>query len=335
MTSTPNPAFAATLFDLMNAAPRWQLIEVGLKLKIYDRLPEPRSAEDLAADLDLDAGRLALVLDALCALGTLAKKNGLYSPTVDGATYLSADSPLSLRPMLSWLPWLRHLDIGALLRSKDAPPALDMADPTFWAQAVASLRAFHRAMGVTEMIACLESLPTWSGARRFLDMGAGSEVLSLTVAERRPDMAVTLLDLPPPAERITKALAEAGPAGSRVTVITGDYNEVALGDGYDVIWASMTLYYARDLDAVLTKARRALAPGGVFVSLHEGLSAERTQPESHVVGRLAPALRGQDLSFEAGQIAAAMKRAGFTRVDSRPVDAPFGPMVLDVGHTDP
>lgn len=35
---------------------------------------------------------------------------------------------------------------------------------------------------------------------------------------------------------------------------------------------------------------RALAPGGVFVSFHEGLSDERTAPEPHVIGRLMPAL---------------------------------------------
>lgn len=335
MTTNAALGFATTLFSLMHDWPRWQLIEVGLKLKIFDRLPTPRSAEDLAADLDLDAGRLGLVLDGLCALGALAKQDGHYSLTDGGATYLSTDGPLSLRPMLSWVPWMRHRDIGALLRSKEAAPSMDMSDPAFWGRAVASLRAFHRAVGVAGAIDCLESLPIWPRARRFLDMGAGSEVLALTVAERRPDMAVTLLDLPPCAAQMTKALAEAGPFGSRVSVISGDYNDADLGEGYDVIWASLTLYYARDLDAVLTRVRRALAPGGVFVSHHEGLTAERTQPAIHVVNRLITALSGQDVSFDAGEIAASMLRAGFAGVDSRSVETAFGPMVLDIGRTEP
>jgi len=80
------------------------------------------------------------------------------------------------------------------------------------------------------------------------------------------------------------------------------------------------------------KARQALAPGGVFVSLHKGLTAERTQPETHIVGRLAVALRGQGRSFDQGVIAAALSAAGFASVDSRDVATAFGPFRLDCGR---
>ncbi|WP_231889506.1 hypothetical protein PJ900_21615 [Tistrella mobilis] len=83
---------------------------------------------------------------------------------------------------------------------------------------------------------------------------------------------------------------------------------------------------------MLARIRRALAPGGVFVTLHEALTAERTAPETHVTGRLVPALRGQDRSFDDGTIAAAMARAGFTRIDSRLVETAFGPFRMDCGR---
>jgi len=329
--SKPDPAFAATLFDLLQAPIRWQLIDLGLTLDLFDRLAAPRSAGDLAAEVGVDAARLALVLDALCAMGAVTKTGGLYGLTPNGAAYLTSDGAFSVRDMLVGLSWLRHSTVGDLLRA-ETPPPLDMSDPAFWDRSVANLRSFHRSMGAAVMIDCLESLPVWPSARRMLDLGAGSEVLARTVAERRPDMAVTLVDLPPPAARITEALAGAGLA-ERVNVRVGDYNTADLGSGYDIAWASMTLYYARDLEALCRRVREALAPGGVFVSLHEGLTDDRTQPESHVVGRLATALRGQDLSFNAGRIADAMRGAGFVGVDSRPVETPFGSMWLDVGRT--
>ncbi len=124
----------------------------------------------------------------------------------------------------------------------------------------------------------------------------------------------------------------AGAAGRRVAVIAGDFNDTEWGGGYGVIWASLTLSCARDLVALLAKARQTLAPGGVFVSLHEGLTAERTQPETHVVGRLAAALHGQGRSFDPGTIAAALSAAGFARVDSRDVATAFGPFRLDCGR---
>ncbi|MDC7789661.1 methyltransferase domain-containing protein, partial [Rhodoplanes tepidamans] len=218
-------------------------------------------------------------------------------------------------------------------RRPPAPgPALDMADPAFWDRSAASLRSFHRAMGADATVAMLEDLPEWPAVRRLLDLGAGSEVLATTIAARRPDVSVAVLDLPQPAARIAAAVA-ATPQRDRVDVIPGDFNTVDLGGGYDLIVASMTLYYAADLVAVLARARAALRPGGVLVSVHEGLTDARTAPEEHVVGRLVPVLRGRDLSFDAGAIADAMRDAGFARVARAVVATPFGTMEKTIGRS--
>ncbi|CAO3450619.1 hypothetical protein [Azospirillum argentinense] len=330
--ATRNAPLPARLFDLIQAPLRWQLLAAGLEFGLFDRLAEPATAADLAASLSLDAGRLGHVLDALTAMDLLVKSEGRYRLTEEAAPYLLSDGERSLRDLLTTLPRVRHGDVSALLRAETGDAPLDMAAPEFWDRSAFSLRAFHRGMGTAAMAAVLDDLPEWPSARSFLDIGAGSETLALTVAERRPDMRVALVDLPPMAARISGRLAVAGPAGQRVAVIAGDFNDADLGGGYDVIWASLTLYYARDLVALLAKVRRALAPGGVFVSLHEGLTAERTQPETHVVGRLVAALRGQDRSFDRGAIAAALSAAGFARVESRDITTAFGPFRLDCGR---
>lgn len=322
----------ARLFDLIQAPLRWQLVAVGLEFGLFDRLAAPAAAADLAAGLSLDAGRLGHVLDALAAMDLLVKAGGRYRLADEAAPYLRADGERALRDLLTTLPRLRHGDVAALLRGKDAGTPLDMAAPDFWDRSALSLRAFHRGMGTEAMMAVLESLPEWPAARRFLDIGAGSETLALAVTERRPEMTATVADLPPMASRIAERLDAAGTAGRRVAVIAGDVNDGEWGGGYDMIWASMTLYYARDLVAVLAKIRRSLAPGGVFASLHEGLTAERTRPEIHVVGRLVPALRGQDRSFERGAIADALSTAGFAQVEGRDIATSFGPFHLDCGR---
>lgn len=323
---------SATLFDLIQAPLRWQVLKAGLDLNVFDHLAQARGANEIAACLSLEPRRTAVFLDALCAMGLLEKQDGRYRLSGEAEPYLLSHGALSLRDMLLTLPVLRHGDVGALLRHEGDLPPLDLSDPAFWDRSAASLRSFHRGMGAEVMVGLLESLPEWPSARRFLDLGAGSEILLLTVAERRLDMAVTVIDLPPLAARIAQAVEAAVDVGGRVTVIAGDFNEVDFGGAHDLIWASMTLYYARDLIGVLAKARRALAPGGAFVSFHEGLTKERTAPETHVVGRLVPALRGQDMSFEQGQIAAALIRAGFSQVESRVVETSFGLMILDIGR---
>lgn len=324
----------AALYDLLQAPIRWQVVQTAFELQLFDGLTEPQPAAEVAAARGLDARRTALILDALAAMGIVEKSNGRYRIAPDNAAYLVTDGDRSLRDLLLFLPQLRHggLDaMTAMLQGKaDAVPPLDMAAPDHWRRCVSSLRAFHRGMTLPRILDILKPLPEWPAARRFLDLGAGSEVLCRAIAERRPDMAVHLFDLPPSAAAIAEHL---GQVGGRIHVIGGDYNQDDLGGPYDVVWAAMTLYYASpDLESLLRRIRNCLAPDGVFVSYHEGLRGERTAPEAHVIGRLMPALRGMDLSFDHGHIAGTLFRAGFDDVESRTDDTPFGEMAIDIAR---
>lgn len=325
----------AYLFDLVQAPIRWQVVRTAIVLGVFDLPAEGFSAAGAAQRLGLDAKRTALFLDAVAAMGLMEKTGGVYRPTPPAVAFLSATSSTSLARSLLQLGGLRHTGIERLpdlLRGETMARAdLDLADPEFWRGAVASLRSFHRGLGQTAMLEVLESQPEWPGARRFLDIGAGSETLCLAVKASRPEMTVTLFDLHGGAARIRDDLAAAG-LEEAVEIRPGNYNADDFGTGYDVIWASMTLYYAQDLTDVLRRIRRALAPGGVFVSFHEGLTDERTAPETHVIGRLMPALRGQDVSFDLGRIADAAVAAGFEHVESCTVDTAFGPMRADIAR---
>lgn len=325
----------AYLFDLVQAPIRWQVVRAAIVLGVFDLPPQGGTATEAAERMGLDVERAALFLDALAAMGLMTKTEGIYRPEETAAAFLSSASPTSMARSLLQLGGLRHAGLERLpdlLRGAPAARAdLDLADPEFWRRAVASLRAFHRGLGCPAMLEILETLPEWPGAHRFLDIGAGSETLCLAVKARRPELAATLFDLPGGAARISADLAAAGQAGA-VEIRPGNYNTDDFGAEYDVIWASMTLYYAENLVDVLRRIRRALAPGGVFVSFHEGLTDERTAPEPHVIGRLMPALRGQDVSFDLGAIVDAARSAGFARVESRTVETAFGPMRADIAR---
>ncbi|GAB3120330.1 class I SAM-dependent methyltransferase [Novispirillum itersonii] len=331
----------SALFDLIQAPIRWEILRAALELGIVDDLADGggRTVAETAAALSLDPRRTGLLLNAMTALGICRADGGRYSLPEDLAPYLCRDGARSMRDLLLTIVRVRHGDVTDLVRQGDPGGGPDMASPAFWDRSADSLRAFHRAMGTETALSVLRGLPEWASARRILDLGAGSERLALALAAEAPaGRAVTVLDLPPMADRIRSALARSphgGGAGAGVQVIAGDFNAVPFGGPYDVIWAAMTLYFARDLGAVLTAARQALASGGVFVSFHEGLSEDRTGPETHVIGRLVPSLRGRDPSFHHGQIAAALRQAGFPQVDSVPVETPFGPMQADIARVPP
>ena len=111
------------------------------------------------------------------------------------------------------------------------------------------------------------------------------------------------------------------------------YIEDSIGEGYDLVWTSFTLLRS-SLDTVVGKIHAALKPGGVYVSLAEGLRDERTQPTQMINSMLPMSLRWDGSMFEQGEIAHAMLDAGFRSVHSRVEDGLelHGPACLDIGR---
>jgi hypothetical protein len=111
----------------------------------------------------------------------------------------------------------------------------------------------------------------------------------------------------------------------RVDAIGGDYTTDSIGGGYDLIYTKGTLNFAGPaLEDVIRKIYEALAPGGVFVSIHEGLSEEKTRPEGIVLSWLPTALSSMDVSLEEHVIPDAMEKAGFKSIQKKPYPFPMG-----------
>lgn len=359
MTSTE--ALAASLFDLVQAPIRWQVLATLLELDAFPHLGTPMSAASLLRRTGQDGvpEHMALLLDAAVGQDLLVKATPpegevTYVLTEDAFALLHPDGDCCMVPTLCHLSQVRHFGIGgltALLVSpgsqaggpatavksplSTAPTGGGMTDPAFWVRAQKSLRGFHRALQSRTALAVLQSLPDWPTVGRFLDLGAGSLELGTRIAAIRPDMDVTLMDLPAAAAALSASQfsePSSGPdSACRLRILPGDYNDPAFdagGGGYDMVWAAMCLYFARDLTAVLCRLKQALRPGGLFVSLHEGLSPDRTAPEHHVTGRLVPTLRGGVSSFTQGEILRHLTAAGFTDGQSRSIETPFGTMDL-------
>ncbi|EPJ49536.1 MAG: hypothetical protein OFPII_00140 [Osedax symbiont Rs1] len=322
------------LLDLVIGPVRWSLLNVALELRLFDYLQSADTAASLAKKLDLKPVKTAVLLDALTSLGVLAKKHGQYKVVASLKMFLQSDSKQSMRDMLLHLAKVKHSDASSILQvlktGKSSHVSANYAQPEFWDKAVDNLRSFHASCSNQVAINILQNLPQWPNVKTFMDVGAGSEYLAANLAENYPDLAIRVFDLAPCAKRIETALT---PLQHRqIEVLAGDYNLDEIKPENDLIWASMSLYYAKDLNLVLGKIHAALTSSGILVCLHEGLQAERTLPEHHVVGRFVPAMNGMDVSFSHGVLAKAMKTVGFSRIVSQSIDTVYGPMQLDIGY---
>jgi len=329
------------LYQLVIAPIKTWLMLTGIELEVFDLLSEARSAEYVADILGTHPENTTIFLDGLASFDLLKKRDGLYVNSVVAETFLVAESPTFVGDFLTeqWryvgpvLDDLSRLIVRGPPERGSVPEAETEAeseeDRNRWAAAVAG----YERSGIAQMVAeLIGELPEFPSFRKMLDLGGGPGLIGMAVVAAHPTMRGVVFDLPPVAKAAEKFVLDYGMEG-RMEVVAGDFCFEPIGEKYDLIFASASLYSCKqDLDSVIEKIHDALNPGGVFASLHEGLTSEMTKPEAMKLGWLPSELLGKNLAFEQGEIAASMQRAGFGSISSRTLDSPVGPLDLDVGR---
>lgn len=95
----------------------------------------------------------------------------------------------------------------------------------------------------------------------LLDIGTGPGVLLVELAQRRPDLRLTGLDLS--ADMITAAERNLRPFGDRATAHVGDVGDLPFPDeSYDMIVSSLSLHHWDHPDEAAGELARVLRPGG-------------------------------------------------------------------------
>ncbi|HPJ29942.1 MAG TPA: methyltransferase [Methanothrix sp.] len=356
------------LQSLLIAPIKTSLLFAALKLSVFDLLSEPRSAEAVAEILKTHPANTRVLLDGLAAFDLALKRDGLYLNSAIASAFLVGDSPTFLGDYLAgqWRyiePVLEDLmtlivdgppeegaeypedeqksgskseskskfksRLNSRLNSKSSSTSSSQDDLARWAEAVAEYERAGIAQTVAELIG---GLPEFPSLQKMLDLGGGPGLIGMAVVASHPTMRGVIFDLPPVAKVAEKFVRDFG-MEDRMEVVAGDFATDPLGQEYDLILASASLYSSKhDLDSLIEKVYAALNPGGIFASLHEGLTSEKTKPEIMKLGWLPAELLGGDLAFERGEIRASMERAGFLSVSSRTLDTSVGPMDLDVGR---
>jgi ubiquinone/menaquinone biosynthesis C-methylase UbiE len=94
-----------------------------------------------------------------------------------------------------------------------------------------------------------------------LDVGTGPGVLLVELAQRRPDLHLTGVDLS--ADMVTAANRNLSPYRGRADVRVGDVTSLPVPDGsFDLIVSSLSLHHWDDPQAAVPELARVLRPGG-------------------------------------------------------------------------
>jgi predicted O-methyltransferase YrrM len=313
-----------------------KLLLTAIERKIFSHLTEPMSAESLAGRLQTPVDQTGPFLDALTANDLLCKREGCYrnAPLTDA--FLVEGQPTYLGEVFMNLAGYMRPALEALtaLAEEGQVASDDFRQTLSRGRETEIYGNYQRAGRAQQAAAMISQLPEFPGMKKMLDLGAGAGLIGLAIVAAHPTMTGVLFDRPEVVE-VARRFTREYELEDRVATVGGDYTSDPIGDGYDLVWTSYTLNFQRgNLEPIMRKIHAALNPGGIYVSLAEGLTHERTKPATLVNSMLAHSLTGGDDVFDAGEIAQAMLLAGFRSVHSRQLEdyCWHGPAMLDIAR---
>lgn len=335
-----NDEVLTRIYEMSLAPVRANAMVAGVELAIFDNLVESMRAEEIANKCGFDEKTTKEYLDVLVACDLLTKKDGLYQNSQDVNQFLVSNSPTYYGSHLLMTYERYSMSPNTISEMVRNGPSLQKNEEkmnleNFWEKHARSMANWERAGTAQTLADNIEALPEFPSMKKMLDLGGGPGIMGITVLSRHPSMKGVVFDQPK-VVNVTKDFITEYDLSHRMTTIGGDYLNDPIGSGYDLILASCTLNFAKDcMDEMVKKIYEALNPGGVFVSLHDGMCNEGTSPAVHVLSMINSALSGFNCLLEKGFIANSMINAGFYSVRSQPVMLDVGPFEIDIARKAP
>ncbi|WP_082464600.1 methyltransferase [Dethiosulfatarculus sandiegensis] len=339
----PKPECAKdSLYHMQNGEMIWEILETSLKLKLFDHTQLSVSPENLASALKAHPKNLGFFMDALASLDFLEKKDGQYLNSPLARSFLVSTSPTYQGNVLLTMHakqkqllngGLRKLVLEGPQKVRQDPEK--RADPQKWgnmARLLAQIQASGQAQTVVEFV---KTLPEAEKLNKMLDVGAGPGLLGIALAQALPGLECLLFDQAPVVPFAEKSISQYQ-MQDRVQTMAGDYSQDPIGEGYDLILASLTLEFFKDrLAEVLTRFKTALNSQGLMLIITGTLTQEKTKPTEQLLSWLPGVLNNEQMMFEPGQIEQTLQQVGFVSLETRPLPgfiSPHGPLTAFVGR---
>lgn len=269
----------SNLMETMRGFEESRVLLTAVELDVFTAVGGGATAAETAKKLGTNARATETLLNALVAVGALAKKDGIFRNTPDTARYLVAGSPDYARPALmhtvdmfnSWATLTDCVRRGTAVPS----PGVESQDQQWTASFIAAMHS--GAKGTAEQVVRRVGV---RGVRRLLDIGGGSGAYSIAFAQASPTLRAEVLDLAPVVPIAQKYIDEAGLA-DRISTRVGDLTVDEFGKDYDLILLSAICHMLdpeQNLD-LFRRCYRALAPGGRIVIRDFILEPDKTAPK--------------------------------------------------------
>jgi len=315
----PNPD---QIYELAYIGWRAHILKTAIQLDVFTAIANGlRTVEKIASAKNWAIRPTRLLLDSLCPLGFLSKKDSEYLLTPTSETFLVRNRETyaggSLGYFLSCNTW-QQLSEAIRTGQQKLPDACSSEFSTFWVQD-ANIEALRtpRIAESLEMWRTVGIDPDAKQGIRVLDLASGCGIKSLVLAQHNPDTAITCVDWAGVLE-VAKRLADKWGILKQVNLRAGDLTTMDYGDSeFDaVLLGQITQLWSTDQNkSVLRKVCRALKPGGLVVIHAPIADEERCKSEALILAVVLFALySGKGDFYTFSEYKAMLEDVGFSEI---------------------
>ena len=323
------------IYDLQYGGIKAWLLMNAVELKLFNLTKNENSIDKIAKKLNLHKGNTELFLNALCSLKLLKKNNSYYLNTESADTFLVEGKDTYIGDFLmmnnDWILQSKQQMKDLLIDGPAKIDGIEVLDDSFTKHTKA-MRDFSRS-GLSQIVSDIISrLPEFPAMKKMLDLGGAHGIDCIATVLKNPELKGVLFDKPPIIKTAKEIIKDYG-MEKRIKLIGGDYTSDLIGNNYDLVYARATFNFIKDnLNPVFMKIYNSLNKGGIFISLHDGFSADKTEPADMVFSWFSASVSTYDYSMPQDLISNTMLETGFRSVQTKTLSLPVGTMDLVIAR---
>jgi len=309
---------AIELIDLASGYRQSRILLTGLELGVFTILDKgKKTSREAAKILKTDEKATDRLMNALCAMKILKKRNNFFSNSSSSSRYLVEGKPGFLANLFhinnlweNWSTLTKVIYKGGTVSKEPERHRGKKSTSDF----IGAMHFFAKSRA-TKVVALINL----KGVKNVLDVGGGSGAYSIEFVRRGKGINAVVFDLPSVIPLTNKYIENEG-LGGRIKTVAGDFNINNLGEGFDLVLLS-SIIHSNSPDEnlrLIKKCYNALNQNGQIVIQDFIMNKDKTIPDFGVlfaINMLVNTEAGDTYTF--GEVKAWLEESKFSKIKKK------------------